>query len=324
MTKSPIDQQSGVSQPFLLYDGAVRGRIVRLNGVADTVLRGHHDYPDDVTKILGESMAAAAALADGLKFEGSFTLQIQGDGPVHMLVTDITSDRVMRGCAKFHEDELATLKSGRDTAVSLLDVLGTGHIAFTVDQGADMERYQGIIELAGTSIGDCVHQYFQQSEQLETAIKIVSGRTDPNVSDSPWQAAALMVQRMPVEGGCAPTDEDEDAWRAAVILMSSVSNEELLNPSLTEEDVLSRLYGTVGGRLLDRRDLTAGCRCSRARSAKILASFPMDEILSMAENGKVSMTCEFCESNFQFTENELSAVKESSSGEFDSVQGISQ
>jgi molecular chaperone Hsp33 len=118
-----------------------------------------------------------------------------------------------------------------------------------------------------------------------------------------------MVQRMPGEGGYTPTDEDEDAWRAAVILMSSVSDEELLSPSLTEEDVLIRLYGTVGGRLLDRRDLSAGCRCSRERSAKILASFPMDEILDMADDGKVSMTCEFCETEFQFSENELAAVK---------------
>lgn len=308
MTVTLFEDRPGVSQPFLLYDGAVRGRLVRLNGVAGKILGSHHAYPDDVSRVLGEAMAAAAALADGLKFDGSFTLQIQGGGPLHTLVTDITSDRAMRGCAKFHEDDLPPTSEMNGTDPSLLDLLGTGHIAFTVDQGADMERYQGIIELAGTSIGDCIHQYFQQSEQLETAIKIVAGRTLADDLESPWQASALMVQRMPVEGGLVPSEEDEEAWRTAVILLSSVSDEELLSPTLTEEDVLSRLYGTVGGRVLDPRDISVGCRCSRDRSAKILASFPMDEILSMADDGKVSMTCEFCETAFEFTEDELSAV----------------
>ncbi|MBT4740722.1 MAG: molecular chaperone Hsp33 [Rhodospirillaceae bacterium] len=308
MTETLFEDRPGVSQPFMLYDGAVRGRLVRLNGVAGKILGSHHAYPDDVSRVLGEAMAAAAAVADGLKFDGSFTLQIQGDGPLHTLVTDITNDRAMRGCAKFREDDVQALQEAGGQGSSLLDLLGTGHIAFTVDQGADMERYQGIIELAGTSIGDCIHQYFQQSEQLETAIKIVAGRAVADDPESPWQASALMVQRMPAEGGQPPSDEDEDAWRTAVILLSSVSDEELLSPTLTEEDVLSRLYGTVGGRVLDARDITVGCRCSRDRSAKILASFPMDEVLSMAEDGKVSMTCEFCETTFEFTEDELSAV----------------
>lgn len=308
MTVALLADRQGISQPFLLYDGAVRGRLVRLNGVAGKVLGSHHAYPDSVSRVLGEAMAAAAALADGLKFDGSFTLQIQGNGPLHTLVTDITSDRVMRGCAQFHDDDLPPVSKANGPGPTLLDLLGTGHIAFTVDQGADMERYQGIIELAGTTIGDCIHQYFQQSEQLETAIKIVAGRTDLDDADSSWQASALMVQRMPTEGGQVPSEEDEDAWRTAVILLSSVSDEELLSATLTEEDVLSRLYGTVGGRLLEARDISIGCRCSRDRSAKILASFPIDEVLSMAEDGKVSMTCEFCETVFEFTEDELNAV----------------
>lgn len=195
-------------------------------------------------------------------------------------------------------------------------LMGTGHIAFTVDQGPDMERYQGIIELLGSSIGDCIHQYFQQSEQLETAIKIVAGKADEKDPHSLWQASALLVQRMPSDGGRVPADADEDAWRTAVILLSSISDEELLSSVLTEEDVLSRLYGTVGGRLLEKRDLRVGCRCSRDRSAKILASFPMDEVLAMAEDGVVSMTCEFCESVYDFVETELRAVAEAASQEF--------
>jgi molecular chaperone Hsp33 len=309
MTAGLSTNRPGVSQPFLLYDGAVRGRLVRLNGVAETILNAH-DYPDEVLKVLGEAMAASAALADGLKFDGSFTLQVQGNGPIHTLVTDITSERAMRGCAKFHADELPKENAEGAEQTTLIHLMGTGHIAFTVDQGPDTDRYQGIIELAGSSIGDCVHQYFQQSEQLETAIKIVAGRSEPEDKSSPWQVSAILVQRMPSEGGKAPTEAEEDAWRTAVILLSSVSEQELLSSLLSEEDVLSRLFGTVGGRILDPRPLTVGCRCTRDRSAKILASFPMDEIMSMSEGGKVSMKCEFCEVDFDFSEQELRAVLE--------------
>ncbi|MEQ8733633.1 MAG: Hsp33 family molecular chaperone HslO [Rhodospirillaceae bacterium] len=314
MTAGLSTSRPGVSQPFLLYDGAVRGRLVRLNGVAETILKAH-DYPDAVLKILGEAMAASAALADGLKFNGSFTLQVQGNGPIHTLVTDITSERAMRGCAKFHADQMPTENVQEGEQPSLLHLMGTGHIAFTVDQGPDTDRYQGIIELAGSSIGDCVHQYFQQSEQLETAIKIVAGRSNPGDQSSAWQVSAILVQRMPSEGGKAPTEAEEDAWRTAVILLSSVSEQELLSSTLSEEDVLARLFGTVGGRILDPRPLTVGCRCTRDRSAKILASFPMDEIMSMSENGKISMTCEFCEIDFDFSEQELRAVAENAAAD---------
>ena len=292
----------GVSQPFLLFNGAVRGRLVRLNGVAETILR-RHDYPDAVTRLLGEAMAAAAALADALKFDGSFSLQIQGDGPVHTVVTDITNSRAIRGCAKFRKENFPNSETGK--TASLPHLLGHGHMAFTVDQGPDTDRYQGIIELVGASISDCIHQYFRQSEQLETAIKIVADRPQTVGTESPWQVSAIMVQRMPPEGGIVPTDADDDNWRTAVIMLSSVSDEELLSSSLTEADVLSRLFGSVGGRLLERNKLSVGCRCSRDRSARILASFPMDEVRSMAVDGKVSMTCEFCEINFDFSEDDL-------------------
>ena len=314
MGDNQIPNRPGISQPFFLYDGAVRGRLVRLNGVASKALGIHHNYPEQVTRILGEAMAAAAALADGLKFDGSFTLQIQGNGPLHTLVADITNDRVLRGCASFRLDELPDTEGVDDK--NLQRLMGSGHIAFTVDQGPDMERYQGIIELLGTSIGDCVHQYFQQSEQIETAIKIVAGRVDTGDPDSAWQASALLIQRMPSEGGLPPTEADEDAWRTAVVLLSSISDAELLSSELTEKDVLARLFGTIGGRALDSRSLSSGCRCSRERSAKILASFPMDEIVSMAEDGVVSMTCEFCESVYEFKESELQDVARKAREEF--------
>ncbi len=306
MSLKPQTDHPGISQPFILFDGAVRGRLVRLNGVAGTIL-ARHGYPGAVARTVAEAMAATAALADALKFDGSFTLQIQGDGPVHTIVTDITSARAMRACAQFDERSLPNLESSREP--NLPHLVGQGHIAFTVDQGADTDRYQGVVELAGSSIADCIHQYFRQSEQLETAIKI-SSRQQGSDDDSEWQASAIMVQRMPVKESVSVTEADEDAWRSAVILLSSVTDEELAGSSLSEEDVLRRLFRTVGGRLLESHVLTVGCRCSRERSENILASFPMDEIRSMAVDGIVSMTCEFCNITFDFSENELNILEQ--------------
>lgn len=306
MIKTGGPERPGVSQPFVLFGGAVRGRLIRLNDVADVAL-GRHAYPDVVNRILGETMAAAAALADTLKFDGSFTLQIQGDGPVHTLVADITSDRAMRGCAKFHEEDVARAVQVDET--SLPHLLGQGHIAFTVDQGADTDRYQGIIELIGANISDCIHQYFRQSEQLETAIKVAAHKTSIEGCADRWQASAIMVQRMPLDGAQTPTEEDDDAWRSAVILLSSVKDNELMSVTLTEEDVIGRLFGAVGVRLLESHAFSVGCRCSRDRSAKILASFPLDEVQSMVVDGKVSMTCEFCEIDFDFTAEDLGALE---------------
>lgn len=260
-------------------------------------------------------MVAAAALADGLKFEGSFTFQMQGNGPVHTLVADVTSARALRGCAKFDEEALKEIvSSSSNESPSLQQLVGAGHMAFTVDQGADTDRYQGIIEMQGGSVSECIHQYFQQSEQLETAVKIVAGLAPDDAGKDEWQAAALLIQRMPADGGAESTEEDEDAWRTAVILLSSLTDAELLDSGLSEEGVLNRLFGTVGGRILDKSDLSIGCRCSRERSAKILASFPMDEIRSMADDGKVAMTCEFCEVNFEFTEQELDRLEDQYAG----------
>ena len=155
MTLQPQTDHPGVCQPFILFDGAVRGRLVRLNGVSKTIL-SRHGYPDMVSKTVAEAMAAAAALSSALKFDGSFTLQIQGEGPVHTVVTDITSAHAMRACAQFDDHALTRVQAEQEA--NLHHLTGQGHIAFTVDQGVDSDRYQGVVELSGSTIGECIHQ----------------------------------------------------------------------------------------------------------------------------------------------------------------------
>ena len=288
-----------VCLPFMVNGGAFRGRLVRLTKSATEILR-RHDSPEPVSMLLAEAMAAGVALAAGLKFEGVFTLQIQGKGPVNMLVVDVTSGGELRACVKYESVSVAR-EIARTRAGSTPHLLGPGgHLAFTVDQGPDTERYQGIVELSGESLADAVHHYFRQSEQLDSAIKIAIA--PPKSSGGDWVAAALLLQRMPEEGGLrmAVREEMEDAWRTAVILLGSLKNTELLDLNLTPEQLLRRLFLTIGVQSSGRRSIRFKCRCSQQRSERILASFPVEEIRSFAEDGKVHMTCEFCRTDYAF------------------------
>ncbi|MGE4064065.1 MAG: Hsp33 family molecular chaperone HslO [Rhodospirillaceae bacterium] len=295
-----------VCLPFIIGHGAFRGRLVRLTGSVSEILACHND-PPEVSVLLAEAVAAAVALASGLKYDGVFTLQIQGTGPVHMLVVDVTSNGELRACAKFDADRLAVaLAKPRLPGAAPLLTGPSGHLAFTVDQGPETERYQGIVALSGESLAESVHHYFRQSEQIESALKIAIGAPK---SGGQWTAGAVLIQRMPEDGG-RPVDreEAEDAWRTAVILLGSLKDSELLDLTLPPDQLVRRLYLTIGLRLLDRRPVRAKCRCSRERSERILASFPIEEVRSYAQDGIVHMTCEFCRTDYAFSESELTEL----------------
>ncbi len=297
------DSANDLCLPFVVDNGAFRGRLVRLTRTVTEIIEAHKD-PEPVGKLLAEAMVAAVSLAGGLKYDGVFTLQVQGTGPVHTLVADVTSGGDVRACATFDGKSVAA-----ELARSNPHLLGPGgHLAFTVDQGAHTERFQGIVELSGESITEAVHTYFRQSEQIDSALKMAVRA--PIRPGEPWQAAAIVVQRMPERADALPPNPEdaEDAWRTVVILLGSLKDQELLDWSLTPERLLARLYATVGVLPLPRRPIRAKCRCSYERSERILASFPVDEIKSYAQDGKIHMTCEFCRTDYVFPESELEAV----------------
>lgn len=294
--------------PFLVNGGAFRGRLVRLTTAVTDILARHQD-PEPVAALLAEAAAAAVALAGGLKYAGVFTLQIQSKGRVHMLVVDITSTGDLRGCAKFDakavEAEMARARPGG----FLPQLLSPGgHLAFTVDQGPDTARYQGIVELSGETLAEAVHHYFRQSEQLDSALKVAVAA--PKVPGQSWTAAALLLQRMPEEGGLRlnSREELEEAWRTAVILLGSLKNAELLDLALAPESLLSRLFATIGVVPSAHRAIRSRCRCSRERSERILASFPAEEVRTFAENGQIHMTCEFCRADYVFAADSLDTM----------------
>lgn len=294
--------------PFLLHNGAMRGRLVRLDATITEIL-GRHAYPPAVSRLVAETAALAVALADALKYDGVFTLQAQGSGPVRQLVADVTSDGTVRACATFDDEAAAALPAdGEPPTVQRL--LGTGHLAFTVDQGPETHRYQGVVELTGTSLADCVHTYFRQSEQLETALKVVA--EPPHGDGDGWRASALMLQRMPADsaGHAAADAEDQDeAWRTAVILMGSATAQEMLDPALPARQLLIRLFHEEALGVAEPKPLHFGCRCSRDKVAGTLASFDPRDLREMkTDDGHVSVVCRFCSTEYLFDDDDLAAL----------------
>ncbi len=220
--------RSDLVQPFLIDARSIQGRLVRLGPSLDRILAGH-DYPGAVGLRLAEALTLAVALAGALKFDGIFTLQIQGDGAIPLLVADVTSGGSLRGYARFNAEKLAAAEAAATPEGAVPRYLGAGFLAFTVDQGPDTERYQGIVDLAGNSLEDCAQRYFEQSEQLETGFMLAA--QPPAAGLSGWRAAALMIQRMPL-GPASPiltAEESEENWSRARILLASATTRELLD-----------------------------------------------------------------------------------------------
>jgi molecular chaperone Hsp33 len=294
-------------RPFQIEGMTVRGRLVRLGPALHEII-SRHGYPDLVSHLLGEAVALSSALAGALKFDGVFTLQTKGDGPLSAMVADVKSPGDLRGYAKFEPEAIAAFEA--DARPSIPRILGGGHIAFTVDQGADTERYQGIVALEGQSLADCAHNYFRESEQIDTAIVLACGRhPDSNSASGAWRGGAIMLQRLPegdpsllARGVEVERDEvSEDDWRRVVTMLASTKDSELLDPELPGDDLLFRLFHEDGVRIFEPTGLRPGCRCSPERAERILAQLPPHELPGLALDNALIVTCEFCNASFTFT-----------------------
>lgn len=277
--------------PFYLPNRPVRGRLIRLGPLAEALLN-RHNHTDQVRGLLGQALALSAALASALKFSGSFSVQARGDGPVSMLLADCTDIGALRGYAR------VTPERDIPEDASAKTLLGTGYLAFTVDQGKDREPQQGIVTLEGETLAQMAEYYFATSEQLPCRVFLAAGPAPDG-----WRASALVLERIAGAGGIAPEitePEQEEAWRTACILAETVTDAELLDDSLTPERLLYRLFHGEGVAVDRPRALAYGCRCSRARLGDILEGFSTDDLDHMAVAGDIIMTCEFCNFDFRF------------------------
>ncbi len=282
--------------PFFLPRRPVRGRLVRLGLLADALL-ARHTQPDVISALTGQALALAAALSTALKFQGSFSLQAKGDGPIRLLLADCTDTGALRGYAQTDKDKLAAMLA-IDPNPSAGMMLGKGFLAFTVDPGEGAERYQGIVQLFGATLADMALHYFETSEQLRYFVRLACVRGADG-----WRAAAFVLEKIAGAGGIDPAMSEaaqEEEWRTATILAATLTDAELVDDDLEPEQLLFRLFHTEGVTVDRARALSFGCRCSRARLAGILETFPPDDLNHMAVSGDIVMTCEFCNYDFRF------------------------
>jgi molecular chaperone Hsp33 len=295
-------------QPFRIDPFALRGRLVRLGPTVDRIL-SQHDYPEPVAAILGEAIVLAVVLAGALKYDGVFTLQTKSDGPVRLIVADVSTEGGVRGYAQYDASRLGEPEWQRGQSPSVPELIGRGYIAFTVDQGEDTERYQGIVELTGATLAECAQHYFRQSEQIQAGIKLSAARAG---ADGAWRAGGLMLQRVPPEGGYQTIPDDvEDSWRRAMVLMSSATPTELVDPDLSPRRLLFRLFHQEIVRVFETHAVEARCRCSRERIINILRSFPAQDIDELRQDPVTKVTCEFCNTRYEFTSAEIAAAARS-------------
>jgi molecular chaperone Hsp33 len=284
---------------FTVEHQAVRGEFVRL-GPAWLALREHADYPAPVRRLLGEAAAAAALLAATLKFDGELTLQLQGDGAVRLLVAQCTHDLRVRAVARF---DAARFEGGAEPAFAAL--VGDGQLVVTLESGQGGARYQGIVPLAGGSLAAALESYFGQSEQLPTAV--VLGADD-------GRAAGLLVQRLPQAGGtgteaplAAREAEADRTLEDARLALAGIAADELLSRPVGE--LLRRACVGHDLRLQPPRAVGFRCRCSRERVAGMLRALGAEELDSIvAEQGAVTVTCEFCHRPWRFDAVEVSGL----------------
>src|SRR5215469_5463063 len=287
--------------PFFLPRRPVRGRLVRLGPLAHVLLTRHPNHPV-VTRLTGQSLALAAALSTALKFRGSFSVQAKGDGPVSMLLADCTDTGALRGYARTEPNKLETLL--RAEALPAADqLLGGGYLAFTVDQGPEQNRHQGIVTIEGNNLADMALHYFRTSEQLRCFVHLACDETRDG-----WRAGALILEKIAGAGGIDPALDDEaqeESWRTATALAATLTDAELLDDTLTPERLVYRLFHSEGVATDRARALSYGCRCSRARLVGILESFPPGDLDHMAVDGDIVMTCEFCNYDFRFPRDDV-------------------
>jgi molecular chaperone Hsp33 len=290
--------------PFAVEPLDLRGRLARLGPALDAILT-RHAYPEPVARLLGEAAALTVLLGTALKFDGRFQLQTRTDGVVDMLVVDFDAPDRLRAFARFDARRLAQIGQAASPAL-----LGRGHLAFTIEQGADVARYQGVAPIDGGSLEQAARVYFQQSEQIPTFIRLAAGQAVTSAG-SMWRAGGLLAQFLPhsperrrmadlapgdaPEGHVTPEWREDESWAEAQALAATVEDHELLDPGLSSEDLAYRLFHERGVMAFPALPLRESCRCSDEGIETMLRSFSQQERDDMVgEDGMIGVTCEFC------------------------------
>jgi len=309
-TKQPIadlDKMTDNEVTVFQLDGQpVRGRAVHLGKALNDALtgpEGESRYPDEIARLLGEAMLIGALVTQALKFEGRLVVQCHGtnDGAVSLLMADCTTEGAIRGYARWDEAKLKETKlDNRNPGAEAL--LGGGTFSMTIDQGPDMDQYQGLAAIQGERLSDCAQHYFAQSEQIPTEIRLAVGQVQEAGSAPSWRGGGMMIQKIADDSARGDTQE---AWDTARSLFGTLSDAELIDPDLSQNRLLFRLFHEDGVRIVETHKVSGRCRCSRERLENTLKSFERDALDDMAEDGIIKANCEFCATDYVFKLSEL-------------------
>jgi len=274
---------------FMFEQYPIRGHFVHLDA-AWRALTLHHEYPAAIRDAMGEAVAASLLLAATIKFEGVLSLQLQGDGPVHLLLAQCTSGLGVRGLARYREGNLAGVGTpGPTGAGRITDLIGSGNLTVTLETDDGSQRYQGIVPIAGRRLAESLQVYFENSEQLPTRLWLHADALG---------ASGMLLQKLP-GGDDGDVAAVEDAWRRVQLIGETLTTEELC--TLADAEILHRLFNEDDVRLYEPAPVYFRCRCSRERVGGMLQGLGEAETHSvLAERGEVEVRCDFCNRAYVF------------------------
>lgn len=301
--------------PFQLDRSDIRGRVVRLDGVLEQVLK-QHNYPAQIEALVAEMVLLTALMGQSIKLRWKLSLQVRGKGPARLIATDYygpSEDGAparIRAYASYDAERL-------DPQANPFSEIGEGYFAVMLDQGEGMVPYQGFTPIAGGSLSACAETYFAQSEQLPTRFALTFGQSTEPGRAPHWRGGGVMLQHMPSIGGAVAAEagsgeggllshvdilagEEADNWTRANVLLDTVEEIELIGPQVTPSDLLIRLFHEEGPRVFDAQSVRFGCSCSEDKVRQTMSIYSQKDISKMlAANGMVTADCQFCGAHYE-------------------------
>lgn len=310
MTNDPKPTWDDSVLPFQLDGCDIRGRVARLDGVLDGILK-QHNYPASVEALVAEMALLTALIGQTIKLRWKLSLQVQSDGPVRMIATDYYAPQKDGDAAQIRA--YASYDADRVNDGMPFDQMGDGYFAVLIDQGTDMKPYQGITPLAG-SLSDSAEAYFAQSEQLPTRFSLSFGRSTEGGSAEHWRGGGVMLQHMPKASPLMAKDdgagevltaddlidgEQRENWNRVNILLDTVEELELIGPKVPPNDLLIRLFHEEQPRVFEAQSVRFGCTCSKERVRQSLSIYSARDISTMTtDDGRVTADCQFCGAHY--------------------------
>jgi len=290
---------------FQVENSHVRGRVIKLTDSITTIIN-QHNYPQAVSLMLAEFLGLTVILASMMKYDGIFTLQIQAEGPIDLMVADLTSDGALRGYARFDQEKLLALDAQSLKEDPVRSLFQKGMLCFTVDQGQFTERYQSIVDLTQTRLTECVNYYFHQSEQFR-AFLTLAVNTHATLQGIQWHCGGIVIQALPLgkKQAFMTQNDQEEAWNKAHAFLMSVKEDELLSSTLSSYDLLYRLFHEEGTRVFEPKNIHAKCRCSKEKLLNVLYGLDENSLLELQINNILASKCEFCGNLYEVSVSEV-------------------